>query len=77
MADFVQVVVQVDKSQLKSLQTDINKLKGSKIKIEADGSGINAATQNVKKYSAATRWNFWGWSSRNYDSQRDIISTQR
>lgn len=51
MADFVQVVVQVDKTQLTSLQADVTKLNGKTVKIGVDATGITAAKNEIVKLS--------------------------
>lgn len=55
MADFVQLIVQVDKSQLTSLQAEVAKLNGSNINIKTDKSGIDAAANSVKGLGAAAK----------------------
>ena len=49
MAEFVQLVVQVDKSQLQSLQADVSKLNGTTLDIKVDNSKLSQAAGNVKR----------------------------
>lgn len=55
MAQEIKVIVTVDKSQLNSLQSDINGIKKTNVNIKTDASGVDAATKSVRNLGAATK----------------------
>ena len=55
MAEFVQLIVQVDKSQLQSLQAEVTKLNGSTIDINVNNPKLAQAAGNLEKISESFR----------------------
>ena len=49
MADFVQIVVKVDKSQLESLQSAVQQLNGQTVKIDVDTGSLDAVQRKLEK----------------------------
>ena len=57
MAEFVQLVVKVDKTQLSNLQSEVKQLGGQTIKINADASGVQAVEKALHQIKMDTAGN--------------------